>query len=162
MGRLVLQSQVFYMPGTWGAAVPVPDAEVAFVDVDAPGRHDDDIWSGRTDGEGRFHGMSEEWQDSETGLVVVRDTEYTWHFEEGRVFDVADALVLQVHVTEGDQDVWLAYVYFDEHVQTPALVVPWGPEGATLPFPPEIPFGFADPPQFGVLLASVTVDARGI
>lgn len=155
MGRLVLQSQVFYMPGTWGAAVPVPDAEVVFVDVDAPGRGNDDVWRGRTDSEGRFRGTSEEWQDSETGLVVVQDTEWSWHFEEGRVFDVSDALVLQVHITDGDKDTWLAYVHFDEHVQTPALVVPWGPEGANSPFPPEIPIGIPEPPQLGVLLASV-------
>ncbi len=158
MGQLRLHSQVVYMPGHWGVNAPVAHAAIEIVDVDEPGKDDDRIWSGTTDGDGRFRGTSGEWQDSESFSVPVADWQ-GWHWEHGTMPDVTDALVLQIHVTDGDQDGWFPYVYWSDEAQSPAIVVPWAPRDAGLPLLPDIPLGPIDPRWMPILLAAVNGEA---
>jgi len=126
MAQLQLKGKVFYMPGTWGPAVPVQGATVKIIDIDQPGKGDDQIWTGTTDANGNFQGTSSEWQDSTTNRLWVPD----WrggHWETFTVPDITDILVLQARVSQGGHETVLPFVFIGNNIESPPLIVAWGP-----------------------------------
>jgi hypothetical protein len=138
MAKLKLKGKVQHIPGPWGAAVPVAGAAVTIIDIDAPGAHDDTIWTGTTNASGEFSGTSDEWQDTMTTRVWVSTgfsgfpPQPTGYWETKKVPDPTDIMVLKVKVSHGGQSATLPFAFLGDNVLSP-VVVPWGP-----PQPPAV------------------------
>jgi hypothetical protein len=133
MANLQLKGKVIYMPGSWGTNVPAANVSVSVIDVDAPSRGDDLIWTGLTDGNGNFQGTSNEWQDTLTTSKWVFDGFKgfppipTGHWETSSTLDVSDILALQARIKDGARETALPFVYINDSTSSPPLVLPWGP-----------------------------------
>jgi len=167
MARLQIHGTVVHMAGSWGAAVPVANAQVVIIDRDAPGRGDDAVLTVTTSSAGMFSGTSADWQDQVTTKVWVPRT---WapdahgghwraaHWETNSASDPTDVLLLYARVSADGQSAELPFVFVDDHTPSPPLVVPWAPPGtpAPIPFTPVIGVG-----PVMTLAAMATVDGVG-
>lgn len=167
MARLQIQGTVVHMAGSWGAAVPVANAQVVIVDRDAPGRGDDAVLTVTTSSAGMFSGTSADWQDQITTKIWVPRRWVPgahgghWqaaHWETNSASDPTDVLVLSARVSADGQSAELPFVFVDDHTPSPPLVVPWAPPGspAPMPFTPVIAVG-----PVMTLAAMATVDGVG-
>lgn len=121
MGQLNIAGRVQYMPGPWGAGLPVAGAQVEVIDIDANG--DDSIWRGSTGADGRFSGTSSEWQDK-VSVPVWQPLPLPGRFVNKQVPDPTDLLLLKLRVRVDGR----------EHVVQPFLngtpvpvLLPWPP-----------------------------------
>lgn len=119
MGQLNIVGRVQYMPGPWGVDVAAAGAQVEVFDLDVDG--EDRIWTGSAGADGRFSGVSSDWQDR----IRVKVFDPTrGKFVEKNLPDPSDLLLLRLRVRIDGR----------EHVVTPFLnaapvpvVLPWGP-----------------------------------
>lgn len=147
MATLNINTQVLHKPGTWGLATPVRGATVQIIDVDAPGKGDDVIFTGITDDSGRVSGQSIEWRDTVPVWIPGHAEGAHWvdgHWE-GRVWvprhleggtwvdghwenqpDLSDVRILQARIVQFTHETRIPYPYVDNG-PTPPLIFPWGP-----------------------------------
>jgi hypothetical protein len=130
MAKIRVKGTVYYPPGPWGANLPVGGATIRIIDVDAPGKGDDTIWTGTTDGNGNFDGMSSEWQDSTTTSIWMVDSIVPprGHWQTITIPDLTDARLLNVKITKGSSEITLPFPYVSDEAPPIPLVVNWFPQ----------------------------------
>jgi hypothetical protein len=105
MPKIRIQGIVSYFNGS-----PVSGAKIKILDLDEDGRHDN-ILSATTDGQGRFSGLSKEWQDIRQMPFLTLPA-------------FTDTMVLQFEVTSGSQKHTGPFIYVNDTTSVP-IVVPW-------------------------------------
>lgn len=131
MARIRVKGSVYYPPGSWGTNFPVEGATIHIIDVDAPGKGDDTIWTGTTDRNGNFDGMSNEWQDTTTTSRWVIDSWWPvprGHWETLTIPDPTDVRLLNVKITKGSSEITLPFPYVSDEAPPIPLVVNWFPQ----------------------------------
>ena len=120
MGQLQIRGKVVHQPGPWGPAAPCTNCTITIIDKDAPGKKDDVIWTGKTDSNGEFGGLTADWHDK---------LELTVGDKTIMVADPGDSLLLRAHIVDdgGQGKVILPFTFVGDDKMSPALVVPWGP-----------------------------------
>lgn len=120
MGQLQIRGKVVHQSGPWGQDLPCTDCTVIIIDKDAPGKKDDVIWTGKTDSNGEFGGLTADWQDK---------LELTIGDKTVKIADPGDALLLRARIVDekSQAEVVLPFAYAGEEKVSPNLVVPWGP-----------------------------------
>lgn len=116
MSKVNISGHVVYLPGPWGLAVPVPNAQIKVIDRDLPGKGDDLVLTTSTDAQGKFSGEASEWRD-----------------RLGPLPDPSDLPMFAVEVRESKSQSFTtppfpAPTVFDT-VRFPPIVVPWTPGG---------------------------------
>lgn len=119
MSKVNISGHVVYLPGPWGLAVPVPNAQIKVIDRDLPGRGDDLVLTTSTDAQGKFGGEATEWRD-----------------RLGPLPDPSDLPMFAVEVEDNygrrfvSPPVPVAVVLGE--VPIPPVIVPWPPGGAVV------------------------------
>lgn len=132
MSNLKLKCRVVHVPGVWGASVPVVGAKVEITDVDAPGRGNDIILTTTTDTNGKFEGTSSEWQDTIKVRIPAPTFKNPFRTKEIEKPDITDVLMLNARIKyecpgSSPKETILPYTYINDNIESPPLVVPWGP-----------------------------------
>ncbi len=133
MGTIRINATLYYPPGPWGLNCRVAGANVQVIDKDAPGRGDDVIWTGTTDGQGRLEGTSAEWQDTLSVPEWICDEHRTvfgkrvcvrGHWGTQTVPDLTDIRLLFARIRLGNWDVTVPYPYVGDNAPAIPLVAP--------------------------------------
>jgi hypothetical protein len=98
----------------------MPGASVRILDLDTGGNGNDVILETVTDGQGRFGGMSKEWQD-------VNNQRITIPFVGTQVVPVPDVLILQFQVNSSGRTHSGPFIRVSDTVSAP-IVCPWLPD----------------------------------
>jgi len=170
MGNLEVRGTIVYMPGTWGVALPVPNATVELIDVDLPGKSDDAIYQGTTNQQGSFSGTTSDWQDYvDLPPVWVQDSIFPprGHWENKRAPDPSDVLFLRARIREtrpdGVKSTELVFPYTGNGGPAPVVPVPWGPWQAPAVSLVEINGeGFSDPAAVLAKLRTLIDDGKHV
>jgi hypothetical protein len=123
MSKQNLNGRVVHVPGPWGVDRPCAFASVKIIDLDLNGKHDE-IWSGKTDENGRFSGVSEEWKDKVPVWVPFPPPGH-W----SKVDDLTDILSLLAKVEQDGKSFNVPITVRDGGTINGPIVVPGPPKG---------------------------------
>lgn len=126
MSKLKIKGRIYYPPGPWGATKPVANASVTITDIDLPGKTNDKILKATTDSEGRFRGLSNEWQDTTRVRYWKVDSITSGHWAYQTQPDMTDVMILMVKIEADGKEITIPFPFAGDNVEIPLLVT-WGP-----------------------------------
>ncbi len=124
MTKLKIKTRISYIPGPWGLAKPVPNAKITIHDVDSGGGNDV-ILQGKTNAQGRFGGLSGEWQDKKRVRYWKSTGFLQGHWAYRTMADPSDVMMLVIKIEADGKTMTGPFPFIGDNVEVP-LIVPWG------------------------------------